>query len=223
MKYKKEVKKYKVIIFDLDGTLIDSLPYHFLSFKNLFKDKGVKVNEKFLKSIIGLSTNTILTRFKKKYHVNDDLIGLREERRYEYFKLLHGKDISFPGVYKALYNLGKKYRLAIATGSSRITFRHSTSKDIQKLFSAVVTIVDVKFGKPNPEPLLLVCKKLNVCPCDCLMIGDSIYDAKAAKRAKIDFIGVSTGYSSVKTLKKNGAIKVLNSAVFLEKYLKSKI
>ena len=55
-----KVKKIKAVIFDLDGTLIDSLPYHILSFKDLLAERNIKASREFIKKHIGKSTKKIL-------------------------------------------------------------------------------------------------------------------------------------------------------------------
>lgn len=218
-KNKKEEKKYKAIIFDLDGTLIDSLPFHFLAFKDMMQEHKIKIKDSKMKILLGIPTPKILKELKSKYKIKENLDDLREERRYHYFKFLGNKDIVFPGVMKTLKILKKKYKIAIATGSSFVVYSHSTKKEFRDLFDFVSTINDVKKGKPYPEQFLYVSKKLKVNTPECLVVGDSMYDGLAAKRAGMDFIGVTSGYTSAKELKKYGPIKVMNSSRDIIKYL----
>lgn len=214
---KKDVKinenKYKAIIFDLDGTLINSLPYHLLAFKDLLLEHGIRIEDSHLKKLIGLSTRIILKELKRKYKFKEGIEELHEERRFHYFKFLGRKNIIFPHVINKLEDLRLNYKLSIATGSSHVTLTHSVNKDFCEIFDVIVTINDVKKdrGKPYPDQLLIACKKMKVKPENCLMIGDSIYDGIAAKRAKMDFIGVYSGYNTESELKKVGAIKVIKN------------
>lgn len=219
----KRGEKYKAIIFDLDGTLIDSLHYHFLAFEDLFLERGIKLSKKHLKHLIGLPTEDILKEIRKKHTFKGTIVDLVEERRYHFFKFVGTKKIIFSGTKKLISNLSKKYKLGIATGSSYVVFSHTSDKSFQEKFECVTTINDVKKGKPNPEQLLRTAKKLKVKPNECLFIGDSSYDAVAAKRAKMDFIGVLTGYEPRKSLVKEKTIAVLKDVTKLEKFLKKKI
>jgi HAD superfamily hydrolase (TIGR01509 family) len=212
-------RDYKAVIFDLDGTLINSLPYHFLAFKDLLLEHNIRIDDSHLKKLIGLSTRNILAELKKKYKFKETVVDLREERRYHYFKFLGERDITFAGVKKVLRDLRLNKKLAIATGSSRVTFAHSTDKDFQEMFDVVITINDVKNGKPHPEQLIKAAKKMKVKPSECLVIGDSIYDCMAAKAAKMDSVGVLTGFTSEKELKKAGAMIVLSGVNKLGKII----
>jgi HAD superfamily hydrolase (TIGR01509 family) len=218
-----EKKRYKAIIFDLDGTLIDSLQYHIMAFKDLLLERGIKVSNFFIKQHIGKSTKKILIALKKKYSLKENVGELYEERRYHYFKFLGNRNIVFPRTQDLMmYLKTKDYKIAIATGSSETTFIHSTQREFQVLFDAVITINDVRKGKPYPDQLLLASRKLRVKPSECLIIGDSIYDALAAKRAKMDFVGVSTGETSARELRKAGALNVLEKLSELKKFLNEK-
>lgn len=209
-------EKYKLIIFDLDGTLIDSLPYHSIAFKDLLLEKGIRIDDGYLKKLIGMPTASILKQLKKRYKFKEDIDDLREERRFHYFKFLGNRNIVFSGITNVLKKLRLKYKIAIATGSSRIILTHSTDKDFQELFDFIITINDVKKGKPSSEQFILVSNKLHVKPKSCVVIGDSIYDAMASKSARMDFIGITTGCNTRKELLNYGAMKVINSLKQLE-------
>ncbi len=212
-------RKYKAIIFDFDGTLINSLPYHVMAFRDLLFERRVRIDTEHMKKLVGLSTRTILQELKKKYKIKENIDDLREERRYHYFKFLGNRNLVFPGVMKLLEKLRFDYKIAIATGSSRSTLTHSTHKEFQEIFDFIITINEVENGKPAPDQLIVCAKKMKVKPEECLVIGDSIYDHIAAKRAKMDSIGVLTGYTSAKDLKKSGAKQVLKSVSEIRKVL----
>ena len=191
--------------------MIDSLPYHILAFKDLLLERNLRLSDEHLKKLMGKPTTDIFRELKKKYKFKENIEDLREERRYHYFKFLGLRNVVFPGVVKTLQNLRLKHKLALATGSSYVVYTHSTDRNFQALFDFVATINDVKRGKPYPEQFLFAAKKLRVKSSECLVVGDSIYDALAASRAGMDFIGTKTGYNKNQTLLKYGAIKTINS------------
>lgn len=203
-------KEYKVVIFDLDGTLINSLPYHVKAFKELLAERNIKIKGKELEVLMGKPTTDIFRELRKKYGFKGDIHDLREERRYHYFKLIGNKDIIFDNSLRIINLLKKRYKIALATGSSYVIYFHSTSRDLQEIFNFTCTINDVKRGKPFPDQFIMVAKKLKVDNEECLVVGDSIYDALAAKRAGMDFVGILKGYTDRATLEKYGAIKVIS-------------
>lgn len=213
------MKKYQLIIFDLDGTLVNSLPYHLLAFKKLFEKNKIKINYADIEENMGLSTENILRLLKRKYRFKESVKKLHDERRKYYAEVVLHKDIVFPGIKNMLRKLRSKYKIAIATGSSRVTLGHSIGQNFRDLFDFVSTIDDVKKGKPNPEQLLFIARKLKVKPSVCLMIGDSFYDGLTAKNAKMDFIGVLTGYTPKKDLLKQNPQTVLKSLKDLAKFI----
>lgn len=212
--------KIKAIIFDLDGTLIDSMNYHFLAFKEMLLEKKIRVPDALLRKLVGKSTEEILKALKKKYHFKQRPEDLRQERRYHYFMLVGKKNIVFPHAIETLKKLRLNYKLAIATGSSQIVLNHSAPKELQELFDTIITINDVQKGKPAPDIFLLAAKKLKAKPEQCLAIGDSIYDAIAAKKAKMRFIGATTGFTSKKELQKYSPIKIIPMISKLEEAMK---
>ncbi|MFA5992584.1 MAG: HAD family phosphatase [Candidatus Pacearchaeota archaeon] len=210
---------YKAIIFDLDGTLINSLPYHLMAFKDLLLERGLRLSEPKVKALFGRPSMEIFAELKKHYHFDEDIEDLREERRYHYFKFIGTKNIVFPGVVKTLKKLRLDYKIGLATGSSYVTYSHSTDKDFQSLFDFSSTINDVRRGKPDPEQLFLVAKKLRVKPSECIVVGDSVYDGIAASKAGMSYIGVTTGYTSANVLEKYKPIKIIKSISELIKLL----
>lgn len=215
---KKPSEKYKAIIFDLDGTLINSLPYHLMAFKDLMLERGFRVPDKDVEKMFGRPSREIFKFLMKKYKFKGNIEDMREERRYHYFKFLGTRNIIFPGIIKTLVKLRLNYKIAVATGSSYVTYSHSTDLDFRNLFDFTSTINDLKRGKPYPDQLFYVMKHLKVKPQECLIIGDSMYDGIAAKRAGADFIGVTSGYTSAKELRKYEPLIVLKSVNELGKF-----
>lgn len=206
----------KGIIFDLDGTLINSTPYHCKAFKLLLKDYGLKIDSKKITKLMGMSTMDILKRLDKVKQSGLRLADLREERHYYYFKVIGERNLEFKGAIKAIKELKSQgIKTAIATGSSNIIYFHSTGRNLRELFKAVITIDDVAKGKPAPDCFLLAAARLGLRPEECIVVGDSEYDLKGARAAGMKFIGVLTGLGTKKQLGK----KSIKSVAELPKHL----
>lgn len=211
-------KKYSAIIFDLDGTLVNSVPPAIKSFLKLLQVRNMETDIN-INPFLGSPTIRILKFMKKEYGLKGNLKDLRNERRRYFFEMIKSKKLLFPGVENTLKNLNKKHKIAVATGSSYGTMSQILPKKVMELFDIVVTIDDVKEGKPDPEQLLLVCKKLKIKSKECLMVGDSIFDQIAAKRAGMDSIGVLTGITTKKDLLNAGAKHVFKNVNELNKVI----
>jgi pyrophosphatase PpaX len=175
--------KIKAIIFDLDGTILDS--------KKSVVDAVYYISEKY--SPNRFTYEEIENRFGEPL---DEFIHLiskidKEVIFNDYMKYItahHDELVKlFPNV-KVNLNLlkNKGYKLAIATNKQKnLTYRVLELFDMTHLFDTVICLEDVQRGKPDPEMIDLACQKLGVIKEESIVIGDSIFDIKAAKAANV--------------------------------------
>jgi len=188
-------KKNKIIIFDLDGVLINSLPNMRKALGLTSKKLYIKLSFEKYKKFLGLPFEKILKKMKIK---ND----YREIKKcYEYFSLKYINKIKIKKSFlRELKTLKKNYFLAIFTSKSKKRTTKIISK--YKLFDDYITIDDVKRGKPMPEGLLKIVKKFNIQKKNAVYIGDSIYDYQCAKKANILYLHAKWGYERSKKANK---------------------
>src|SRR3989344_1910045 len=213
------LKKYKAILFDLDGTLIDSLPWHVRAFHEILEERNIRIKREKLQAYMGKPTQIIFKELKNKHIIKENLKKLREDRRYHYFSLVGKRNLLFPNTIQILKKLKKEYKIGLVTSSSSLIYKHSAPKELQNLFETTITIDNVKHGKPHPEPLLKAAKDLSLKLNECIYIGDAIFDMQAAKKAEMLAIGITTGYTSSKNLKKAGADKVIKNLKEISKII----
>ena len=194
----------KLLIFDLDGTLIDSsgdlalavnhtlktlnLPTFTLDTIHHWVGNGAEILIK--RALSGSST--IDTTLKESYWREALKIFLDF-----YSKNLAVETVTYPNVLSTLETLKKRgYILAIVTNKP-YPFVEPILKELglTNLFEIILGGDSLEKKKPDPMPLLYVCKKLNISPNESVMIGDSKNDILASKSANMDSIGVTYGYN----------------------------
>lgn len=106
-----------------------------------------------------------------------------------------------PGVEAALRQLRSDYLVAMVTTRDHETATHFVqAHGLDPLFDAIVSRSDVRCLKPNPEPVLLAAKRLGLAPGACVMVGDTVVDVRAGRRAGAQTVGVLCGFGQRKDL-----------------------
>lgn len=187
--------KNLAILFDMDGVVVDNIPYHKQAWKKFMTKYGfVYSNKYFDKYINGQTGKEILTKlFGENISATEikKYINIKQDLYYKSY-LPHIKPL--PGLLKFLKKLQtNNIPIALATAASQENMDFVLKKTkTKKYFSIVVNANDVKNGKPHPEIFLKAAKKLHTKPVDCVVFEDSILGVKAGKRAKMKVIGVLT-------------------------------
>lgn len=214
--------KVKAIIFDIDGVLIDVSQSYRLAIKKTaefflgrildmkeveeIKNRGINDDcdaaELLIQKYDGDFRKSVIIKKFQEYYLGRKFDGLLKNE-----KCL---------IKEATLKKIKKYKLAIFTGRPKEEADFGLQRfKIGKYFKVVVVREDVKEGKPNPEGLLNVIKKLGVKNDEAVYIGDNLADLKAAKNAGVGFIGVCppcVDSNYLKSLfKSEGAEIVLNN------------
>lgn len=183
----------ETVIFDLDGVIIDSEPYHFLAEKLLFKEYGANISEEEHLSFVGTSSNNMWHKIKNKTDIKytvEELVSISDD----HFLLLleQEKNIKpISGVRELILDLDKnKYKLLLASSSSRKIINTVLQKfNLSKYFSSIVSGADLIHSKPNPAIFHEASKLANSKPENCLVIEDSENGVRAAKSAKMYCVG----------------------------------
>ena len=194
MKKIKNLDKYKAILFDMDGVIVDSMPYHFISWFETLKEYGVTVSAFDIYEKEGEKCEICAKRFFKRDKIKydtkiiEEVLKLRDKLYKKYFKV-H----LFPNIEQIFTKLKKKgFLLAIVTGSSREKVKSMLPKKILSKFDVIVSADMIKRGKPHPDSYLTAAKQLNLKPGQCIVVENAPYGIKASKTAKMFCIAVTT-------------------------------
>ena len=203
--------KYKAIVFDWDGTLMDSITKIVETMQSSAKHHGYPVPDyDQAKDVIGIS---LLPALKQLFNIHDEIAAMELLHTYkEHFKEHTQTDSPlFSGAVELLETLKQRgYLLAVATGKGRqglnSNWHHSNT---EHFFTASKTADDAQ-SKPSPDMLQQILSELDLSADQVLMVGDTTYDMAMAEAINIDRIGVSFGVHSADTLQKHKPLAVID-------------
>ncbi|MEW6063417.1 MAG: HAD family hydrolase [Nanoarchaeota archaeon] len=210
-----------LICFDMDETLIYSDKAHIKAFNKVFVNNGLKkIPEKRLeRALTGETTEMIIKKFYPK--LNKKLLNkIIKERRNIVIKETSKYARAIPGAISALKKLKKKYRIAIISNCvhREMLALLKGAKIKNKLFDKLIGKDEVKHPKPYPDEIFKA-EKLFHENADYL-VGDSVWDIKAAKKAKVKIVTVLTGNTPKEKLIKAKPDYIIKSIKELPKILK---
>jgi len=195
------MKDIKLVIFDLDGTLIDAYPAIIKSFNFVMKKMDYPTQDaRVIRRSVGWGDDRLLEPFIDLRDLKKALLLYRHHHRralLKYSRLL-------PGAKTVLgYLKAKGYSLAIASNRptlfSRILIRHLK---IDKYFDYVLCADRLRHIKPHPEILNKIMHRSHIQPAQTVYVADMNIDARAARSAKVKSIIVTTGSSTLQEIKK---------------------
>ena len=214
-----EFKDKEVILFDLDGTLIDSVPDLAGAVNHMLLElKRPIFTEDVIRSWVGNGAQILVKRsLLGQSNINTIIDTELFNRALEIFLNFYKNNlcidtILYDGVYNTLQSLKKcNYRLVIVTNKP-FAFVDPILKglNINELFEYIIGGDSLEKKKPDPMPLLHICEKLNVAIDKCVMIGDSKNDIIAANSIGMQSIGVTYGYNYGEDIKVNNPTLTVN-------------
>jgi len=183
----------KAVIWDMDGIIADTSPYHQKGWQIVFRKRGTDYTEADFRRNTGKRSDIIVREVLGENMPQDEIAEIIQEKD-ETFRQLMGQKIKlFPGVLKLITSL-KEHDVKIAIASSapmENILLITRSLKIANRFDVIVSGWEVTKGKPHPQTFLLAAEKLGVAAADCIVIEDAISGVTASKRAGIRCIAVT--------------------------------
>jgi phosphoglycolate phosphatase len=193
----------KVILFDLDGTLIDSTDSILESFSSAFQAFNQKRPEsELIKAQIGHPLDMMFMELGIGEHIVWDYVAAYKKH---YQKIFREKTTLLPGALESIELASKHAQLGVVTTkTARYSIELLEDMKIMHYFDTLIGREDVKNPKPDPEPIQKALIKLQTVTDNCYMIGDTCMDMIAAKCADVTGVGVLCGYGTHESLSSCG-------------------
>jgi len=198
------------VLFDLDGTLLDSNYQHVNAWSEALLEEGIVIPRWKIHRRVGMSGKSMLQELLRELPRQHRIELDKLERKHDSkFRKLIAHVQQLPGANQLLKHLSRRaIRVAIATTGSR----HPTSLLLERLNLPagipVLTGDDVQRAKPSPDVFAAAARKLNVPIGDCIVVGDSVWDLLAAGRKSALGVGVLSGGYGREELERAGAFRV---------------
>ena len=190
------VKKFKCVIFDLDGVIVSTDQFHFLAWKALADREGIEFNQEINNRLRGVSRpeslEIILEKSKKKYSAIEkkEMTDYKNQRYVISLSQLGPKDI-LPEVIDLIHFLNENDILIAIGSSSKNTKTILKQIGLLDAFDTIVDGNDITHSKPHPEVFLKAAEKLSINPIDCIVVEDALAGINAAKSAGMFAVAVS--------------------------------
>ena len=209
--------RFHTVLFDLDGTLADTIPLIVASYQHAFRTVlGEEIDEARARAWIGRPLLAALLE-ESPEHGHDLDQTYREWNLANTARLIRRYE-GVPEMLEALASAG--VRMAVATSKRRQTARLALEGvGIDHLIEVAAALEDTTRHKPEPDPLLHAAASLGSQPCDCVYVGDATVDVLAARAAGMAAIAVSWGAADREALAATGPEALVDTVADLTAYL----
>ncbi|MBV8673638.1 MAG: HAD-IA family hydrolase [Acidobacteriaceae bacterium] len=188
------MRDVRAVLWDMDGTLIDSAEFHWISWRDTMQKEGVPIRHEQFLATFGQRNDSILQQWLGAAATPERIerIGSAKEQEYRELVRKHGMK-PLPGVAVWLKRLHESGWLqAIGSAAPRENIEVVLEAvSATHLFQAIVSAEDVHHGKPDPEVYLIAASRLGAPPARSIVVEDAVAGVEAARRAGMHSVGVS--------------------------------
>ncbi|MEM6469476.1 MAG: HAD-IA family hydrolase [Planctomycetota bacterium] len=185
-----DFEKYDGLIFDCDGTLADSMPVHFIAWRETLARHGIEFTETRFYSMGGMPSTKIVRVLASEMGKDVEPESVAQEKESHFKSMVNRVTLKRDVIAVAHHFRGRK-PMAVASGSGRdVVFGQLEFLGLTELFPVVVTAEDTIKHKPEPEVFLEAARRLDVPPRGCVVFEDSPLGFQAAEAAGMDWVDV---------------------------------
>ncbi len=187
-------ERFKGLIFDCDGTLVDTMPLHFLAWQKAMAAVGITISEQQFYAFSGMPTVTIIETLAKQQHVACDVEAAAHEKERLFLENMESLE-PVHSVIEIVHREQGRRKMAVASGGWNSVIKRSLGAvGLEGMFDAIVGADEVKHGKPAPDIFLEAARRLGLQPAECLVYEDGDFGIQAANAAGMDVIDVRPWY-----------------------------
>jgi beta-phosphoglucomutase len=193
-------KQHGAVLWDLDGTLVDSEQYHWLAWKEILDQVGISLTHEQFLSSFGQRNDAILGAWLGQDVSVGKIGSIGDAKEAHYRELVRTNGLSpLPGAAEWVERLHQEgWPQAIASSAPRLNVEAVLDAlHLRKWFEASTAAEDVQAGKPDPQVFLIAASRLNAAPGMCIVVEDAWAGVEAARRAGMRSIGVGKNASSL--------------------------
>jgi len=181
---------HKAYLFDCDGTIVDSMPLHYIAWQSVLAEWNCTFDERLFYSWGGTPIAEIVSLLNEKHGLNMPVEAVCSRKQQLYFELLPQLK-AIPEVVEHIDAQHGRIPLAVVSGGTREAVKASlTTLNLLDRFDTLVCAEDYKNGKPHPEAFLLAASRLGIAPSACLVFEDTDLGIQAATAAGMPSVKV---------------------------------
>ena len=187
------ISKSRAVLWDMDGTLIDSEEFHWLAWHETMSDEGISITRQQFLASFGQRNDSILPRWLGESATPERIERIASSKEERYRALVRRDGIApLPGVSNRVHRLHEQgWRQAIASAAPRANIEVILEAlGAKQFFQAIVSAEDVSRGKPDPEVFVTAALRVGVPPERCIVVEDTAAGIEGARRAGMRSIGV---------------------------------
>jgi len=191
--------KTRAVIWDMDGVIADTAPYHFSAWQEVFQKRGVDFTEDDFRRNFGQRNDAIIRNTLGEDISQSEIDAIASDKEKNFRQRVRHNIKPLPGAIKLITSLKQHdFSMALASSAPMENIQLVTrGLGIESSFQAIVSGREVNEGKPSPQGFLLAAQKLGVEPKNCIVIEDAVAGVTAAKRAGMRCLAVANTHPRI--------------------------
>ena len=205
--------KTKAVIWDMDGVIADTAPYHLKAWQEVFQKRGVEFTEEDFRHTFGQRNDTIIRNTLGEETPQSEIDDIAREKERNFRKAVRQNIKSLPGAIKLIKLLKEReFKMALASSAPIENIRLLTKGlGINNCFQSIICDKDVTEGKPSPQGFLLAAQRLGVEPKNCIVVEDAVAGITAAKRAGMHCLAITNTHPRMSLMEADLVVDTLEA------------